>query len=140
MFNLKNNKTIVSIISAVVVIAVFCTVYFIFGEKPVEGAKCLTIEVINSKGESITYNVDTDAEYLRGAMEDAEGLTFGGYDSEFGLTLTTVNGEETDFTTAYWGTYVNGEMCMYGIDSQPVEDGDSFKIVYSSVADFNYSE
>lgn len=140
MFNLKNNKTIVSIVSAVVVIAVFSMVYFIFGEKTVEGAKCLTIEVINSAGDSITYNVDTDAEYLRGAMEDAEGLTFGGYDSEFGLTLTTVNGEETDFTTAYWGTYVNGEMCMYGIDSQPVEDGDAFKIVYSSVADFNYSE
>lgn len=136
----KANSKIIAFVAAVVVIAVFAAVYFAFGEKPVEGEKNITITVINSIGETITYEVNTDAKYLRGAMEDADGITFDGYDSEFGLTLTMVNGEETDFTTAYWGTYVNGEMCMYGIDSQPVEDGDAFKIVYSFVADFNYSE
>jgi len=124
--------------AAVVVIAVFAAVYLIFGEKPVEGEKAVTIAVTNSAGETITYEVNTDAKYLRGAMEDADGLTFDGYESEFGLTLTTVNGEETDFTTAYWGTYVNGEMCNYGIDTQPVEDGDAFEIVYSLVADFGF--
>ena len=129
---------IISILSAIVVITVFCAIYFIFGEKPVEGKKNLTIEVVNSAGNSIIYEINTDAEYLRGAMEDADGLAFDGFESEFGLTLTTVNGEETDFTTAFWGTYVNGEMCNYGIDTQPVENGDAFKIVYSSVNDYGF--
>ena len=140
MLQVKDTKKKISILSAIVVIAVFCAVYLIFGAKTQEGKKNLTIEVINSDGNSITYEVNTDAEFLRGAMEDADGLTFDGYESEFGLTLTTVNGEETDFITAYWGTYVNGEMCNYGIDSQPVKDADSFKIVYSDVADFGFSE
>ena len=130
-----NEKLIASVV-AVLVIAVFAVAYFAFSEKPVKGEKDIVIEVINSKGESVVYEVDTDAEFLRGAMEDADGLTFSGFDSEFGLTLTTVNGEETDFTTAFWGTYVNGEMCNYGIDTQPIKDGDAFKIVYSSVSDF----
>ena len=125
------DSKIISLVSAVVVIAVFAVVYFLFGAKSADGEKDITIAVTNSKGETVTYEVNTDAGYLSGAMEDAEGLTFDGYDSEFGLTLTTVNGEETDFTTAYWGTYVNGEYCMYGVDSQPVNDGDAFKIEYT---------
>ena len=136
----KVNSKIISLVAAVVVIAVFAIVYFAFGEKPVEGEKNITVAVTNSTGETITYEVNTDAKYLRGAMEDADGLTFDGYESEFGLTLTTVNGEETDFTTAYWGTYVNGEMCNYGIDTQPVEDGEAFEIVYSLVSDFGFAE
>lgn len=134
----KINSKVISVVAAVVVIAVFVAVYLIFGEKPVEGEKNITIAVTNRAGNTVTYEVNTDAEYLRGAMEDAEGLTFDGYNSEFGLTLTTVNGEDTDFVTAYWGTYVNGEMCNYGIDSQPVEDGDAFEIVYSLVSDFDF--
>ncbi|MBR6381239.1 MAG: DUF4430 domain-containing protein, partial [Lachnospiraceae bacterium] len=35
---------------------------------------------------------------------------------------------------AYWAFYVNDEYCQYGIDSQPVADGDAFKIVYESAS------
>ena len=31
------------------------------------------------------------------------------------------------------GFYVNGEYCMYGIDSQPVNDEDMFEIVYEEM-------
>ncbi len=130
---MKNNKKIVSIVSAVVVIAVFCAVYFIFGAKPASGEKSITIEVVNSKKETILYEVNTDAEFLRGAMEDAQNLEFSGTEDQYGLTLKTVNGEYADFVTAYWGTYVNGEYCLYGIDSQPVNDGDAFRIEYTPI-------
>ena len=140
MKNQKINPKIVSLVAAAVVIAVFCVVYFAFGEKTAEGVKNVTIDVVNSKGEIATYEVCTDAECLRGAMEDADGLTFDGYESTFGFTVITVNGEETDFSTSYWGTSVNGQTCNYGIDSQPVKDGDKFEIVYSSVSDFGVAE
>ena len=33
--------------------------------------------------------------------------------------------------TEYWSFYVNDEYCNYGIDSQPVHDGDKFRIEYT---------
>ena len=51
----KVNSKIISLVAAVVVIAVFAIVYFAFGEKPVEGEKNITVAVTNSTGETITY-------------------------------------------------------------------------------------
>ena len=133
--NTGNKKILVGIIALVAVIAVLVGAYAAFGPKAVAGAKAITIEVIDDKQESIVYEVNTDAEYLRGAMEDAqaEGLTFGGEDGEYGFVLEMVNGLEADFDTAaaYWSIMVNGEYGMYGADSQPVTDGDAFQLVYT---------
>lgn len=128
-----NKKAIIGIIALVAVIAVLAVVYFVFREKPVEGSKSITIEVVNQSSESQNYQLKTDAEYLRQAMEEVDGLTFSGTESEYGLMVDTVNGETADYSVdgAYWAFYVNGEYCMYGVDSQPVEDGDAFSIVYT---------
>ena len=130
----KSNKNII-IGAAVLValIAVLAVVYVIFGAKPAAGSKAITIEVVNQAQESTVYEVQTDAEYLRQAMEETEGLTFSGTESEFGLMVDTVNGERADYTLdgAYWSFYVNGEYCNYGIDSQPVLDGDAFAVMYT---------
>lgn len=129
----SNKKIIIGIIALIAVIAVLAAVYFIFREKPVEGSKSITIEVVNQSSESENYQLKTDAEYLRQAMEETEDLTFSGTESEYGMMVETVNGETADYNAdgAYWAFYVNGEYCMYGIDSQPVEDGDAFSIVYT---------
>ena len=99
-----------------------------------EGSKSITIEVVNKAEENTNYELKTDAEYLRQAMEEAEGLTFSGTESEYGMMVETVNGEKADYNIdgAYWGFYVNGEYCNNGIDTQPVEDGDVFSIVYTA--------
>lgn len=116
-----------------VLVLVFAGIYFMFREKPVAGAKSITIEVVNQSSETENYKVDTDAEYLRQAMEEADGLTFSGTESEYGMMVDTVNGVRADYTLdgAYWSFYVNGEYCNYGIDTQPVADGDAFSIVYT---------
>ena len=131
-----NKKALLGVIAVVVLVAVMGIIYSVFREKPVEGSKEITIEVVNKAKESTIYEVQTDAEYLQQAMEDAEGLEFEGYDSEYGFTVTTVNGEVADFNVdaSYWSFYVNGEYCNYGISSQPVEDGDAFQIVYEVYA------
>lgn len=117
---------------AILVIA-FLAIYSVFGAKGVAGEKSITIEVINKAQESIVYEVSTDAEYLRGAMDEAEGLTYDGEEGPYGLTISAINGEVADFNvdSAYWSFYVNGEYCNYGIDAQPVMDGDEFQIVYT---------
>lgn len=117
----------------VVLIAVLAIIYGAFSDKPVEGSKAITIEVINQADESELYEVNTDAEYLRQAMEEAEGLEFSGQESEYGMMVESVNGESAVYAEdgAYWSFYVNGEYCNNGIDSEPVEDGDEFQIVYT---------
>lgn len=117
----------------VVLIAVLAIIYGAFSDKPVEGSKAITIEVINQADESELYEVNTDAEYLRQAMEEADGLEFSGQESEYGMMVESVNGESAVYAEdgAYWSFYVNGEYCNNGIDSEPVEDGDEFQIVYT---------
>ena len=129
-----NKKAIIGVAALIVVIAVLAVVYCVFRAKPVAGSKEVTIEVVDNQQETTTYELKTDAEYLRQAMEEAEGLTFSGTESEFGLMIDTVNGLYADFNAdgAYWSIYVNGDYGNYGIDSQPVLDGDTFTIKYEA--------
>lgn len=126
-------KKILGAVAALVLVAVLAVVFVLFREKPVEGAKAITIEVVNQAAESKVYELNTDAQYLRQAMEETEGLSFSGSESEYGMMVTVVNGESADYSVdgAYWSFYVNEEYCNYGIDTQPVEDGDAFQIVYT---------
>ena len=112
-------------------IITFVAVWIAFGQKPVEGSKSITIEVVNSKEESTVYDLKTDALYLEEAMDEAkeEGLS---YTCENGMVIY-VNDERADYNKdgAYWGFFVNDEYSQYGIAEQPVEDGDAFKIEYT---------
>ena len=129
----SKTKKILGICLVIALIAALAGAYIAFGEKPVEGCKEVIIEVVNKAGESTEYEVKTDAEFLHQAMDEAEGLEFDGEEGPYGFTISTVNGERAVYETdgAYWSFYVNDEYCNYGIDSQPVNDGDTFSIVYT---------
>lgn len=129
----SNKKVILGVAALIVVIALMAAVFFIFKPKPQEGSKSITIEVVNKAKESTVYELKTDAEYLRQAMEEAEGLEFDGTESEYGMMINSVNGEVADYNvdSSYWSIMVNGEYGQYGIDSQPVYDGDAFQLVYT---------
>ena len=129
------NKKVISVVALVVLIVALAGIYLATSKKPEaqSGSKAITIEVVDSEGETTAYEVKTDAEYLSQAMEEAEGLEFEGEDGDYGLVIYTVNGEYADYNTngAYWSLMVNGEYGNYGADSQPVADGDTFQIVYT---------
>ena len=130
----KNNKKI--LIGAVVLIAVlglFYGLYMNFKPQAQIGAKAITIEVVDDAGASKVYDVATDAEYLSEAFEDADELEVLGEESQYGLTIITVNGVTADFNTdaAYWSIMVNGEYGQYGADAQVVADGDDYQLVYT---------
>ena len=130
---MKNKKKLLGLGALIIIIAAFALIYGKFSEKPVEGSKAVTIEVINSKEESTMYEVQTNAEFLQQAMDEADGLEYVGEEGPYGIQVSSVNGEEAIYETdaAYWGFFVNGEYCNYGISEQPVEDGDAFQIVYT---------
>lgn len=117
----------------VLLMAALALVYLTFSEKPVAGSKAITITVVNSAAQEKEYPLQTDALYLRQAMDECEGLAYSGTEGPYGLMIDTVNGERAvyDENGAYWGFSVNGQYCNYGIDEQPVEDGDAFVIAYT---------
>jgi flagellar basal body-associated protein FliL len=130
----SNRKILAGVLIVVVLAAIFAGMYSHFSAKPTAGAKAITIEVIDNEEQSTAYEVNTDAEYLRQAMEES-GMKFSGTESEeYGMMVDTINGLTADYNTdgAYWAFYVDGEYCSYGIDSQPVEDGQSYQIIYTT--------
>jgi len=128
-----NKKKIIGIVAFILLVVALVTAYLIFRPSTSTGEKSVTIEVVNSSQDTTSYDVDTDAEFLRQAMEEADGLEFSGEEGDYGMMLSTVNGETADFETngAYWSIMVNGEYGNYGIDQQPITDGDIYQIVYT---------
>ena len=97
--------------------------------------KNVTLDVVNSKGETKHYEDNTNAEYLREFMDELKDdgdFTYEGTDSASGIFIESVNNESANYTTdgAYWAIYVNGQYGNSGADSQTVKDGDEFKLVY----------
>lgn len=129
----SKKKIFIGVVALVAVIAAFTAIFFVFREKPVEGTKSITIQVVDKAQEKETYELKTDAKYLKEAMDEAEGLTYSGTEGDYGIMIDTVNGQRADYTLdgAYWSFLVNGEYCNYGIDTQPVKDGDIFTIQYT---------
>lgn len=128
-----NKKKVIGVAAVVIIIVGMFAAYFAFKGDSAEGKKEIKIEVINSKMESKVYEVKTEAEFLRQAMEEAEGLEFEGEESQYGLVLQSVNGEKAVYEEdgAYWCIMVNGEYGNYGADQQPVADGDQYQLVYT---------
>lgn len=128
-----NKKKVIGAAAVVIIIVGMFAAYFAFKGDHAEGKKEIKIEVINSKMESKVYEVKTEAEFLRQAMEEAEGLEFEGEESQYGLVLQSVNGEKAVYEEdgAYWCIMVNGEYGNYGADQQPLADGDQYQLVYT---------
>ena len=129
---MKKNK-IIGVIVLVVLVAVMAVTYVSFSEKGVFGDKHITIQVVSKTGIINNYSVDTEAEYILGAMEETPGLQFEGEEGQYGMSISHINGVRADYLLdgAYWAFYVNDEYCNYGVSEQPIEDGDEFKIVYT---------
>ena len=131
----KNKKLIIGIIGIVAVILILFAVYSKFKPAAEEGTKAYTLEVVDNNAETKTYEGKTDAEFLKDLMDelsDKGDFSYDGEEVEYGLYINTVNGLTADFDTdgAYWAIYVNGEYGMYGADSQPVEDGSTYRLAY----------
>lgn len=130
----NGKKAALAAVVLITVAVVFGLVYRLYGPETTAGAKEITVEVVDDAGNSQSYTAHTDAEYLRQALEEIEGLKVEGTESDYGLMVETVNGVTADYSVdgAYWAFFVNGEYCNYGVDTQPVEDGQAYRIVYTT--------
>ncbi len=130
----KVKKIVIGILILIVVVAGLIFSYNAFKPVASKGAKTVTIAVVDNNKQETDYTVHTDAETLKQVMDEVDGLTYSGDDSDYGLMITTVNDVTADFNAdgAYWAFYINNEYCNYGIEEQPVNDKDEFKIEYTT--------
>ena len=123
---MKNKKAIIAVLVLVVFVAVAAVCWFAFGPKAIAGSKTITVDVTHKDGATNSYEIHTDAEFLREAMEQ-ENLVFGN-DSEYGLYILTVDGETADEANQeWWGYTKSGEAVNYGVDTCPIADGDHYE-------------
>lgn len=124
----KSNKKIwLAVAALVVAVAVLLGVYFVTRPAPQQGGKTIAVQVVLLEGEPSDYTIQTDEEYLRGALESIDLIE--GSESEYGLFVTTVNGVTVDDSKQQWWCFTqDGEMLMTGVDTTPIADGDHFEI------------
>lgn len=90
------------------------------------GGKTITVDVTHLDGSTKTYEIKTDEEFLRGALEQEDLVE--GTESDYGLWITTVDGETADDAQEqWWGFTKSGEFVDTGVDTTPIEDGDHFE-------------
>lgn len=121
----KSTKLCLAILALVIVIGAMAAAWFYFSPKAQTGSKTITVDVAHMDGTEKSFSISTDAEYLAPALEQ-ESLIEGEM-GDYGLFIDTVDGEFADSEAGQWWTFtVNGEMGMYGADTQPIADGDVF--------------
>lgn len=90
----------------------------------------ITVSVTHADGSEKEFVITTEALNLREALEQ-ENLVQGD-ESEYGLFVTTVDGEGTDSDKQEWWCFTKGgEMMMTGVDDTLIADGDHYEIVFT---------
>lgn len=122
-----NKKIWLAVAALVVAVAVVLGIYFVTRPATQQGGKTITVQVVLLEGEPSDFTIQTDEEYLRGALESIDLIE--GSESEYGLFVTTVNGVTVDDSKQQWWCFTqDGEMLMTGVDTTPIADGDHFEI------------
>lgn len=127
---MNNKKIVIAAVALVAVVAIFLGVWLMARPQTQAGAKTITVEVVHGDQSVKTFTYQTDAENL-GEVLYAEGLirAEGVDDGMFNI----VDGEKADWNEnqSYWMLLIGEEYAMTGVDTTPINDGDSFKLVYT---------
>lgn len=132
-----NKKILIAVVALVAVIAVMVGIWWgtnMFAKAGVEsdgeGEKTITVEVVHSDSSTKTFTYHTNEEYLGTVLYGAELIKAEGVDDGM---FNIVDGEKADWNEnkSYWSLYVGEEYAMTGVDTTPIKDGDTFKLVYT---------
>lgn len=124
----QNKKLWIAVVAVLAVVIVMVGVWFAFGRQTgVAGEKNLAITVVYADETSEEFKFATNAEFLRGALEEQNLVA--GDESNMGLWVKTVNGVTADESVEQWWCFTKGGAeVMTGVDSTPIADGDAFEI------------
>ena len=123
----QKKKALLGLVVLLCAAALLAGIYLTFRPQTQQGAKTVTVEVI-AAGETVqTHTIHTDAEYLRGALEQEKMVE--GEESAYGLFLLTVDGiTADDAKQEWWCVTKGGGQVDTGVDATPIADGDHFEL------------
>ena len=127
---IKKTKILRPIISTSIIailLIVMGFIYLNYGPQGIKGDKNILVEVITPDNESEEFKINTDAEFLRQALDEKDLIK--GSDSEYGFFLTEVNGLEANADNQeWWSITKSGEFLQYGVNDIAIADGDHYEI------------
>jgi len=126
----KNKKLFLSMLAfcvlAVIVIGM-AIVYNQFKPEGTKGSKEIVVEVVIPNEESSEFTLNTDAEFLRQALEEDNLVK--GSESEYGLFITEVNGHVAEEANQEWWCITkNGELINEGVDNIAIADEEHYEL------------
>lgn len=95
-----------------------------------EGKTTVELEV-KVEEQAVTFTIKTDKELLGDALLE-HGLIEGD-EGAYGLYVKKVNGIRADYDKdgAYWALHKDGELCMSGVDTTKIADGEHYEFIYT---------
>lgn len=127
----KKVKSIIAVAVLVVLVIGAFLVWKANAPEGAEGGKTIDVTIVHSDETTNEFTISTDEEFLRGALEQENLIS--GDESEFGLFVTTVDGETADDTQEQWWCFTKGgESLMTGVDDTPIADGEEYEITLTT--------
>lgn len=119
----KSTKILLAVLVLAILAGAMAAAWLYFSPKAAAGAKSIVVDVTHLDGTEKSFTYQTDEEFLAPVLD---GL-ISGEPGDYGLFIDTVDGEFADQSLGQWWVFtVNGEMGVYGADTQPIADGDVF--------------
>lgn len=128
MKNKKSGILVLVLLLLLVGAALLCR--SLFAPQGREGEKNITVTITHGDGSEKEFAIETDEQTLRAALEEHDLIA--GEESEYGLFVTTVDGETVDAAKEQWWCFTqSGEMLMTGVDETMIADGDVYGIAFT---------
>lgn len=125
--HVRTNRAAALLLALLMLLSVFagCT-----GNEKTQGAKTITVAVTHGDGSEKSFELHTDAENLRQALEEEKLVA--GEESDYGLYVLTVDGETVnEDNQEWWCLTKGGEMWNYGVDDTNIADGDAYEFTFT---------
>ena len=121
----KKAKIISGVILALLVVAAVLALIFLRPDAN-PGSKAIVFQVTHSDGNVVNFDIRTDSENLRGALEQ-KGL-IAGDEGPYGLFVTQIDGETADDSQRQWWCFTkDGEMLNTGVDDTMIAYGEHYE-------------
>ncbi|MCI8503953.1 MAG: DUF4430 domain-containing protein [Dorea sp.] len=102
-------------------------IYKTFMPKGQAGAKEITVTVVHGDKTEKDFTYQTDEAYLGAVLQKEELVE--GTDGEYGLFITSVDGEAADDSKEQWWCITKeGEQLNTSADQTPIADGEQFEL------------
>ena len=124
---MKEKKYLLGIVGLLVLCVLAWFLYSHFKPQAVEGDKTIKVLVVHGNKEEKAFEYQTDAKYLADVLK-VEHLVEG-EEGEYGLFITSVDGEEADDTKQQWWCITkNGEQLNTSASQTPIMDGEQYEL------------